>query len=54
MADHQQLSNFIWQMADLLRDSYRPPQYERVITALDVLCRFDWVLEATSQIGVKT
>jgi type I restriction-modification system DNA methylase subunit len=31
MADHYQLSNFIWQIADLLRGPYRPPQYERVM-----------------------
>ena len=27
----QELSNFIWSVADLLRGPYRPPQYERVM-----------------------
>ncbi len=47
MADHHQLSNFIWQVADLLRGPYRPPQYERVMLPLTVLRRFDCVLGPT-------
>jgi len=43
----KQLSNFIWQIADLLRGPYRPPQYERVMLPLVVLRRFDCVLEPT-------
>ena len=47
MIDHHQLSNFIWQIADLLRGPYRPPQYERVMLPLTVLRRFDCVLAPT-------
>ena len=47
MPDHHQLSNFIWQIADLLRGPYRPPQYERVMLPLTVLRRFDCVLAST-------
>jgi len=47
MATHQELGNFIWQIADLLRGPYRPPQYERVMLPLTVLRRFDCVLEST-------
>ena len=47
MADHHQLSNFIWQIADLLRGPYRPPQYERVMLPMTVLRRFDCVLADT-------
>ncbi|MBE9236957.1 SAM-dependent DNA methyltransferase [Anabaena aphanizomenioides LEGE 00250] len=47
MADHHQLSNFIWQIADLLRGPYRPPQYERVMLPMTVLRRFDCVLAST-------
>ena len=47
MATHQELSNFIWQIADLLRGPYRPPQYERVMLPMTVLRRFDCVLEPT-------
>lgn len=49
MADHKQLSNFIWQIADLLRGPYRPPQYERVMLPLTVLRRFDSVLAPTKE-----
>ncbi len=45
----QQLSNFIWAVADLLRGPYRPPQYERVMLPLTVLRRFDCVLEPTKE-----
>ena len=47
--DHHQISSFIWQIADLLRGPYRPPQYERVILPMTVLRRFDCVLEPTKQ-----
>lgn len=33
-ANFQQLANFIWSVADLLRGPYRPPQYERVMLPL--------------------
>ena len=46
-ANFQQLANFIWSVADLLRGPYRPPQYERVMLPLTVLRRFDCVLEST-------
>lgn len=45
----QQLANFVWSVADLLRGPYRPPQYERVMLPLTVLRRFDCVLEATKK-----
>lgn len=54
MADHHQLSNFLWQVADLLRGPYRPPQYERVMLPLTVLRRFDCVLEATKEAVLTT
>lgn len=30
-SNHQEHINLIWQIADLLRGPYRPPQYERVM-----------------------
>jgi type I restriction enzyme M protein len=45
MSNHQDHSNLIWQIADLLRGPYRPPQYERVMLPMTVLRRFDCVLE---------
>ncbi len=47
MAEHHHLANFIWQIADLLRGPYRPPQYERVMLPMTVLRRFDCVLAHT-------
>ena len=47
MPDHGYFSNLIWQIADLLRGPYRPPQYERVMLPMTVLRRFDCVLAPT-------
>src|ERR1700744_676943 len=47
MSDHNHFSNLIWQIADLLRGPYRPPQYERVMLPMTVLRRFDCVLAPT-------
>ncbi len=48
MPDHSHLANLIWQIADLLRGPYRPPQYERVMLPMTVLRRFDCVLAPTN------
>src|SRR6476659_7976263 len=47
MPSHHDLANLIWQIADLLRGPYRPPQYERVMLPMTVLRRFDCVLTST-------
>jgi type I restriction enzyme M protein len=47
MSNHQEHANLIWQIADLLRGPYRPPQYERVMLPMTVLRRFDCVLAST-------
>ncbi len=47
MPDHNYFANLIWQIADLLRGPYRPPQYERVMLPMTVLRRFDCVLMPT-------
>ena len=47
MPDHKYFENLIWQIADLLRGPYRPPQYERVMLPMTVLRRFDCVLAPT-------
>ena len=47
MANHHEIANFIWSIADLLRGPYRPPQYERVMLPMTVLRRFDCVLAPT-------
>lgn len=50
---NQDLANFIWQIANLLRGPYRPPQYERVMLPLVVLRRFDCVLADTKSAVIK-
>lgn len=40
-------SDLIWNIANLLRGPYRPPQYRRVMIPLTVLRRLDCVLEET-------
>lgn len=52
-ANFQQLANFIWSVADLLRGPYRPPQYERVMLPLTVLRRFDAVLAHSKDTVLK-
>jgi type I restriction-modification system DNA methylase subunit len=47
MPDHNYFATLIWQIADLLRGPYRPPQYERVMLPMTVLRRFDSVLAPT-------
>ena len=47
MPDHNHFSNLVWNIADLLRGPYRPPQYERVMLPMTVLRRFDCVLSET-------
>ncbi len=47
MSGHHDHASLIWQIADLLRGPYRPPQYERVMLPMTVLRRFDCVLAPT-------
>lgn len=47
MSNHHDHANLIWQIADLLRGPYRPPQYERIMLPMTVLRRFDCVLAPT-------
>jgi type I restriction enzyme M protein len=49
MPDHHDLANLVWQIADLLRGPYTPPQYERVMLPMTVLRRFDCVLAGTKE-----
>ena len=43
----QNISSFIWSVADLLRNDYKPSEYGKVILPFTVLRRLDCVLEAT-------
>lgn len=53
MSNHQDHNQLIWQIADLLRGPYRPPQYERVMLPMTVLRRFDCVLASTKNAVLK-
>jgi type I restriction enzyme M protein len=53
MPDHNYFANLIWQIADLLRGPYRPPQYERVMLPMTVLRRFDCVLAAIQTLDFR-
>lgn len=41
---HSKVTGFIWNIANGLRGTYRPPQYRRVMLPLIVLARFDAIL----------
>ena len=43
----QNLSSFIWSVADLLRGDYKQSEYGKVILPFTVLRRLDCVLEPT-------
>lgn len=45
ITNYKQHSDLIWNIANLLRGPYRPPQYRRVMIPLTVLRRLDCVLE---------
>ena len=45
----QNLSSFIWSVADLLRGDYKQSEYGRVILPFTVLRRLDCVLEPTKK-----
>src|SRR5260370_25890314 len=47
MVNHHEHANLIWQIADLVRGPYCPPQYERVMLPMTVLRRFGCVLAPT-------
>ena len=46
---YKKQSDAIWDIANLLRGPYRPPQYRRVMIPFTVLRRLDCVLEATKE-----
>ena len=46
-ANHQHIANFIWGIANLLRDDFKRAKYPDVILPLTVLRRLDCALEKT-------
>ncbi len=51
--NQQNLSSFIWSVADLLRGDYKQSEYGRVILPFTVLRRLDCVLEPTKKAVLK-
>jgi type I restriction enzyme M protein len=51
--NQQQLSSFIWSVADLLRGDYKQSEYGKVILPFTVLRRLDCVLEPTKDAVLK-
>ena len=51
--NQQNLSSFIWSVADLLRGDYKQSEYGKVILPFTVLRRLDCVLEATKAAVLK-
>lgn len=53
IANHQQKANFIWNIANLLRDDFKRSKYQDVILPLTVLRRLDCVLDVTKDEVLK-
>ncbi len=49
MSNFREYANFIWGVADLIRDSFKRGKYQDVILPLTVLRRIDCVLEPTKE-----
>jgi type I restriction enzyme M protein len=45
--NHSEIVNFIWSVADLIRDTFKRGKYQDVMLPLTVLRRLDCVLEPT-------
>ena len=54
MNNHNERVNFIWSIADLIRDSFKRGKYQDVILPLTVLRRLDCVLAPTKQQVLET
>jgi type I restriction enzyme M protein len=53
MSNFQEKVSFIWDLADLLRGSYKRNEYQKVILPFTVLKRFDSVLEYSKENVLK-
>ena len=49
MNNHAEIANFLWSVADLIRDAFKRGKYQDVILPLTVLRRIDCVLAPTKQ-----
>ncbi|MGH8636062.1 MAG: type I restriction-modification system subunit M N-terminal domain-containing protein [Burkholderiales bacterium] len=51
--NHSEIVNFLWGVADLIRDTFRRGKYQDVILPLTVLRRLDRVLADTKERVLK-
>ena len=51
--NQQNLSSFIWSVADLLRGDYKQSEYGKVILPFTILRRLDCVLEPSKEAVLK-
>ena len=49
MSQQQNLADFIWNVADILRGPFKPSLYGRIILPFTVLRRLECVLEPTRE-----
>ena len=54
MNNFSEIANFLWSVADLIRDVFRRGHYQDVILPLTVLRRIDCVLEPTKEDVLST
>ena len=47
MQNHSEIAEFLWKIADLIKDDYEAKDYEDVILPFTLLRRLDCVLEPT-------
>ena len=47
MKNHSEIAEFLWKIADLIKDDYDAKDYEDVILPFTLLRRLDCVLEPT-------
>lgn len=53
MQNHSEIAEFLWKIADLIKDDYDAKNYEDVILPFTLLRRLDCVLQPTRQ-AVRT
>jgi type I restriction enzyme M protein len=49
MQNHSEIAEFLWKIADLIKDDYDAKNYEDVILPFTLLRRLDCVLQPTRQ-----
>jgi len=53
MQKHSEIAEFLWKIADLIKDDYDAKNYEDVILPFTLLRRLDCVLQPTRQVAAE-